>query len=166
MPFSKLLSGALNAGPTFLSQSWRRTDFDKGYKMRTELRRMIDVGILGMVNDHEASKEGAESPKTLHELANNIIAHPEKEKYRRFKINNPKIKKDIMEPKGVLEFAIKLRVMCPRLGNRMDIVQYTRQKKRILSVTMVCGNRTWRTCRNGLHFLVHDPALTYESSML
>ncbi|KAK0448901.1 uncharacterized protein EV420DRAFT_1483320 [Desarmillaria tabescens] len=84
------------------------TDFDKGYKMRTEVRRMIDVGILGMVNDHEASKEGVASLKTLLKLANNIIVHPEEEKFRRFKINNPRIKKEIMDPKGVLEFAIKM----------------------------------------------------------
>ncbi|KAK0433026.1 hypothetical protein EV421DRAFT_2023708 [Armillaria borealis] len=84
------------------------TDFDKGYQMRTELRRMIDVGILGMVNDHEASKEGVASLKTLLRLANKIIDNPDKEKYQRFKINNPTIKKDIMQPKGVLEFAIKM----------------------------------------------------------
>ncbi|PBK65498.1 hypothetical protein ARMSODRAFT_1087398 [Armillaria solidipes] len=84
------------------------TDFDKGYQMRTELRRMIDVGILGMVNDHEASKEGVVSLKTLLRLANKIIDNPDKEKYQRFKINNPTIKKDIMQPKGVLEFAIKM----------------------------------------------------------
>ncbi|KAK0226686.1 hypothetical protein IW262DRAFT_783150 [Armillaria fumosa] len=84
------------------------TDFDKGYQMRTELRRMIDVGILGMVNDHEASKEGVASLKTLLELASNIIDNPEKEKFQRFKMNNPKIKKVIIEPKGVLQFAIQM----------------------------------------------------------
>lgn len=103
------------------------TDFDKGYQMRTELRRMIDVGILGMVNDHEASKEGVaslkviatdtpaidradNSSKTLLKLANKIIENPDNEKYQRIKINNPTIKKDIMEPKGALEFAIKVCV--------------------------------------------------------
>ncbi|KAK0222751.1 hypothetical protein EDD85DRAFT_860959 [Armillaria nabsnona] len=84
------------------------TDFDKGYQMRTELRRMIDVGILGMVNDHEPSKEGVASLKTLLKLANKIIENPDNEKYQRIKINNPTIKKDIMEPKGALEFAIKM----------------------------------------------------------
>ncbi|KAK0212171.1 hypothetical protein DFS33DRAFT_1376667 [Desarmillaria ectypa] len=84
------------------------TDLDKGYKMCTDLRRMIDVGILGMVNDHEASKEGVASLKTLLKLANNIIAHPEEEKFRRFRINNPRIRKDIVEPKGVLKFPIKM----------------------------------------------------------
>ncbi|KAK0471544.1 hypothetical protein IW261DRAFT_834365 [Armillaria novae-zelandiae] len=84
------------------------TDFDKGYTMRIELRRMIDVGILGMVNDHEASKECVASLKTLLKLANNIIDNPEDEKFQRFKMNNPKIKKDIIEPKGVLQFAIKM----------------------------------------------------------
>ncbi|PBK82243.1 hypothetical protein ARMGADRAFT_740969 [Armillaria gallica] len=86
------------------------TDFDKGYQMRTELRRMIDVGILGMVNDHEASKEGVASLKTLLKLADKIIENPDNEKYQRIKINNPTIKKDIMEPKGALEFAIKVCV--------------------------------------------------------
>ncbi|KAK0493193.1 hypothetical protein EDD18DRAFT_1465049 [Armillaria luteobubalina] len=84
------------------------TNFDKGYQMRNELRRMIDVGILGMVNNHEASKEGVASLKTLLELANNIIDNPEKEKFQRFKMNNPKIKKVIIEPKGVLQFAIQM----------------------------------------------------------
>ncbi|SJL14152.1 uncharacterized protein ARMOST_17607 [Armillaria ostoyae] len=84
------------------------TDFDKGYQMRTELRRMIDVGILGMINDHEASKEGVASLKTLLKLANKIIENPDNEKYQRIKINNPTIKKDIMEVKGALEFAIKM----------------------------------------------------------
>ncbi|KAK0196143.1 hypothetical protein F5146DRAFT_1028687 [Armillaria mellea] len=84
------------------------TDFDKGYQMRTELRRMIDVGILGMVNDHEASKEGVASLKTLLRLANKIIENPDNEKYQRIKINNPTIKMDIVDPKGALEFAIKM----------------------------------------------------------
>ncbi|RDX55622.1 hypothetical protein OH76DRAFT_1397015 [Lentinus brumalis] len=38
----------------------------------------------------------------------NILAHPEEEKYRRFKINNDHIKSKIVEPKGSMELVMDL----------------------------------------------------------
>ncbi len=38
-------------------------------------------------------------------LAENIIEHPDEEKYQRFKSTNPTIKRLLVDPKGTIEYA-------------------------------------------------------------
>jgi len=52
--------------------------------------------------------------QTLGMLATNIIDHPDEEKYHRFKPTNTAIRKKIVDPKGTLEYAVEVRVVCFR----------------------------------------------------
>ena len=49
------------------------------------------------------------SRQTLLKLAENILEHPDEEKYQKFKTTNPTIKKLLVDPKGTLEYARAVR---------------------------------------------------------
>ncbi|KAI0723312.1 hypothetical protein C8Q76DRAFT_794269 [Earliella scabrosa] len=78
--------------------------FDEEHDLRQAFRKRIDRDILG----GNSPKSAIESLKTVLQLAQNILAHPEEDKYRRFRINNERIKRTVMEPKGVLQLVNEL----------------------------------------------------------
>jgi len=65
---------------------------------------MIDPGIT-RPNSKEQTRS---SLKILHTIATNLLKEPENEKYKQFKTHNPVIKKNLIEAKGALEYAIEL----------------------------------------------------------
>ncbi|CCM01579.1 uncharacterized protein FIBRA_03639 [Fibroporia radiculosa] len=89
------------------------TPFGANHERRQEFRRMIDPGIL-RPNSSELALQSLQILKTL---AENILAHPDEEKYRKFKPTNSKIKTLLVEPKGTLEYAVAL-------GFRPDVVDF------------------------------------------
>ncbi|KAL6309529.1 hypothetical protein BKA93DRAFT_757832 [Sparassis latifolia] len=80
------------------------TSFDHNHEKRQEFRRLIDPGILRP----NAREIALEALQTLKQLADNIIKHPNDEKYYKFKPTNSKIKHLLVEPKGTLEYAVAL----------------------------------------------------------
>ncbi|KAI0750812.1 hypothetical protein C8Q80DRAFT_1154022 [Daedaleopsis nitida] len=78
--------------------------FDGNHEKRQEFRRMVDPGIMR----HNPRHVALESLQTLLKLAENIIAHPNEEKYQKFKPTNPTIKRTLVEPRGTLEYAVAL----------------------------------------------------------
>ncbi|TFK91799.1 hypothetical protein K466DRAFT_659744 [Polyporus arcularius HHB13444] len=78
--------------------------FDEEWDLRQAFRRRIDRDIL----EGNSPKVAIESLKTVLRLTRNILAHPEEEKYRRFKINNDHIKSKIVEPKGTMKLVMDL----------------------------------------------------------
>ncbi|KAF8655232.1 hypothetical protein AX16_003138 [Volvariella volvacea WC 439] len=74
------------------------------HEQRQKFRRLIDPGIV-----RPNSKEQAlSSLKTLSLIAENLLREPDNLKYQRFKPTNSVIKRDLMDPKGALEYAIEL----------------------------------------------------------
>ncbi|TFK75875.1 hypothetical protein BDN72DRAFT_831312 [Pluteus cervinus] len=71
---------------------------------RQKFRRLIDPGIIRP----NAKDQAMSSLKTLYKIAENLIHEPENPKFRRFKPTNSIIKRDLMDPKGTLEYAIEL----------------------------------------------------------
>ena len=57
-------------------------------------------------------------------LSENIINHPEEEKYHRFKPTNTAIRKKIVDPKGTLEYAVEVRVTSAPLCFIPSLAQY------------------------------------------
>ncbi|RPD67157.1 hypothetical protein L226DRAFT_129438 [Lentinus tigrinus ALCF2SS1-7] len=78
--------------------------FDEEWSLRQDFRRRIDREII----QGNKPKVAIGSLKMVLRLARNILANPEEDKYRRFKITNCHIKSTIMEPKGVLELMMDL----------------------------------------------------------
>ncbi|KAL1680049.1 hypothetical protein EV122DRAFT_262995 [Schizophyllum commune] len=75
-------------------------DHDKRQKMR----RMIDPGIV-----RPNSKEQAlASMKILLTIADNLIKEPENPKYQQFKPTNNTIKRNLVDVKGALEYAVEV----------------------------------------------------------
>ncbi|KAA1466399.1 hypothetical protein DENSPDRAFT_766935 [Dentipellis sp. KUC8613] len=78
--------------------------FDADHEKRQEFRRLIDPGIL-RVNRKE---QALASLQTLLTIAENIIREPDNPKFKQFKPTNSRIKRDLVDPKGALEYAIAL----------------------------------------------------------
>ncbi|KAI0774281.1 hypothetical protein C8Q74DRAFT_822727 [Fomes fomentarius] len=74
-------------------------EFDEEHDLRQAFRRRIDREIL----EGNRSAVAIESLKVVLRLARNILGDPENPKYRRFRINNERIKRTVMSPKGVLQ---------------------------------------------------------------
>ncbi|PFH52755.1 hypothetical protein AMATHDRAFT_73885 [Amanita thiersii Skay4041] len=71
---------------------------------RQAFRRMIDPGIM-----RPNSKEQAMSSlKTLLTIAENLIREPNNAKFKQFKPTNTIIKRELVDPKGTLEYAVEL----------------------------------------------------------
>ncbi|KAI0053537.1 hypothetical protein FA95DRAFT_1552024 [Auriscalpium vulgare] len=78
--------------------------FDEHYAMRIEFRRLVEPGIM-----RPNSKEVAMSSlRTLSMIAENLIREPDNAKFRQFKPTNSIIKRDLVDPKGALEYAVAL----------------------------------------------------------
>ncbi|KAG8987194.1 hypothetical protein FRB94_011277 [Tulasnella sp. JGI-2019a] len=73
----------------------------KEHDQRQHFRRLVDPGIIR--HNNEATSEA--SIKCLATICQNILDHPEEAKYRRFKTTNNRIKAEIVEVKGGLEYA-------------------------------------------------------------
>ncbi|EPT03800.1 hypothetical protein FOMPIDRAFT_1022340 [Fomitopsis schrenkii] len=88
-------------------------EFEQLRDKRQEFRRLIDPGILRP----NARELAIEALITLKTLAENILAHPGEDKYKRFKPTNTKIKKVLVDPKGTLEYAVAM-------GFRPEVVDF------------------------------------------
>lgn len=78
--------------------------FGANYAKRIEFRRLVDPGIV-----RPNSKEVAlRSLHTLSKIAENLLREPDNSKYRQFKPTNTIIKRDIVDPKGALEYAVAM----------------------------------------------------------
>jgi len=78
--------------------------FDANHDKRIEFRRLVDPGIM-----RPNSKEAAlNSLRTLSTIAENLLREPNNPKFRQFKPTNTRIKRDIVDPKGSLEFAVAM----------------------------------------------------------
>ncbi|KAF8639673.1 hypothetical protein AX17_000937 [Amanita inopinata Kibby_2008] len=76
----------------------------RDHERRQTFRRLIDPGIV-----RPNSKEQATSSlNTLLEIAENLIREPNNPKFRQFKPTNLRIKRELIDPKGTLEYAIEL----------------------------------------------------------
>jgi len=74
------------------------------HEKRQKFRRLLDPGIT-----RPNSKEQAlSSLKTLLAITENLLREPNNPKFRQFKPTNSIIKRDLVDPKGALEFAIEL----------------------------------------------------------
>ncbi|KAF9057603.1 hypothetical protein BJ165DRAFT_1421752 [Panaeolus papilionaceus] len=71
---------------------------------RQLFRRLIDPGIVRPNPKEQASR----SLKILLTISENLIKEPGNPKYQKFKPTNSIIKRDLVEPKGALEYAIEM----------------------------------------------------------
>ncbi|CAL1700664.1 unnamed protein product [Somion occarium] len=97
--------------------------FDEHHEKRQEFRRLIDPGILRPNPRHVA----LESLDILLKLAENIIKHPDEDKYLRFKPTNAKIKQYLVDPKGTLEYAVALGFR-PQVENFQPYYAFNKRK--------------------------------------
>ncbi|KAG6831597.1 hypothetical protein H0H92_009070 [Tricholoma furcatifolium] len=76
------------------------------HERRQSFRRLIDPGIVRP----NSKDQVVASLKTLLTIAENLLREPENAKYQQFKPTNAIIKKNLMDPKGALEYAIEVPV--------------------------------------------------------
>ncbi|KZT71571.1 hypothetical protein DAEQUDRAFT_724105 [Daedalea quercina L-15889] len=88
-------------------------EYEETRDKRQEFRRLIDPGILRP----NARELAIESLLTLKTLAENIVAHPNEDKFKKFKPTNSKIKRVLVDPKGTLEYAVAM-------GFRPEVVDF------------------------------------------
>ncbi|KZV75162.1 hypothetical protein PENSPDRAFT_624931 [Peniophora sp. CONT] len=98
---------AANVAPTFDA-------FDEDYEKRTEFRRMVEPGIM-RPNTREVALRSLKVCisalaliGTLSTLAQNLLKDPDNEKFQSFKTTNTVIKRDLLDPKGTLEYAVEM----------------------------------------------------------
>ncbi|KAI0254900.1 hypothetical protein BJV78DRAFT_1183767 [Lactifluus subvellereus] len=78
--------------------------FDANHTKRIEFRRLVDPGIV-----RPNSKEVAlRTLHTLSTIAENLLREPDNPKFRQFKSTNTIIKRDLVDPKGALEYAVAM----------------------------------------------------------
>ncbi|TDL29741.1 hypothetical protein BD410DRAFT_780223 [Rickenella mellea] len=80
------------------------TQFGHEREMRQNFRRLLDPGIL-RPNSTEVAYG---SIKTLVLLSENLLREPENPKYLQFKTTNSVIKKNLVDVKGAVEYAVAL----------------------------------------------------------
>ncbi|KAH8830519.1 hypothetical protein DL96DRAFT_1593260 [Flagelloscypha sp. PMI_526] len=73
-------------------------------ELRQKFRRLIDPGIVRPNSEEQARA----TIKILLTLAENLLREPDNKKYQRFKPTNTTIKKNLMDPKGAVEYAIEM----------------------------------------------------------
>ncbi|KAI6113649.1 hypothetical protein EV401DRAFT_2058634 [Pisolithus croceorrhizus] len=74
------------------------------YEKRQNFRRLIDPGIFRP----NSRDQTLSSLRTLLRIADNLLREPDNPKFQQFKPTNDIIKRQLMEPKGTLEYAIAL----------------------------------------------------------
>ncbi|KAI6047155.1 hypothetical protein EDC04DRAFT_2621963 [Pisolithus marmoratus] len=77
---------------------------EQEYERRLHFRRLIDPGIFRPNSRDQALA----SLKTLLKIANNLLREPDNPQFQQFKPTNDLIKRQLMDPKGTLEYAIAL----------------------------------------------------------
>ncbi|KAI9513201.1 hypothetical protein F5148DRAFT_280415 [Russula earlei] len=102
------LERRLNRSATEIASSTQQEQesqaFYANHDKRTEFRRLVDPGIM-----RPNSKEVAlRSLRTLSMIAENLLCEPDNPKFRRFKPTNSIIKRDLINPKGALEYAVAM----------------------------------------------------------
>ncbi|KAI9063238.1 hypothetical protein FKP32DRAFT_1592694 [Trametes sanguinea] len=80
------------------------TNHDSEWTVRQEFRKRIDRDILAT----NSPKEAIESLEAVLSLAENILTQPDAPKFRRFRVRNERIKRVIVQPKGVLQLVVDL----------------------------------------------------------
>jgi len=78
--------------------------FDENHAKRIEFRRLVDPGIVRPNSKDVAMR----SLRTLSTIAENLLREPDNPKFRQFKPTNTIIKRDIVDPKGALEYAVAM----------------------------------------------------------
>ncbi|KAF9453065.1 hypothetical protein P691DRAFT_802444 [Macrolepiota fuliginosa MF-IS2] len=71
---------------------------------RQAFRRLVDPGITRPNSKEQASS----SLKTLLTIAENLLREPENPKFKQFKSTNSVIQRELMGPKGAIEYAIEM----------------------------------------------------------
>ncbi|KAG6890353.1 hypothetical protein C0992_002178 [Termitomyces sp. T32_za158] len=74
------------------------------HERRQAFRRLIDPGIV-RPNPRE---QAVASLKTLLTIAENLLREPDNSKFQQFKPTNTVIKRNLVDPKGTLEYAIEV----------------------------------------------------------
>jgi len=74
------------------------------HEKRQKLRRLLDPGITRPNSKEQALK----SLKTLLTITENLLREPDNPKFQQFKPTNSIIKRDLVDAKGALEFAVEL----------------------------------------------------------
>jgi len=74
------------------------------HEKRQKFRRLLDPGITRPNSREQAFS----SLKTLLAITENLLREPNNPKFQQFKPTNSIIKRDLVDPKGALEFAIEL----------------------------------------------------------
>ncbi|KAF9567320.1 hypothetical protein CPC08DRAFT_814195 [Agrocybe pediades] len=102
------------------------------HERRQKFRRLIDPGIT-----RPNSKERAlASLKTLLTICENLIREPDNPKYQQFKPTNSVIKRELVDPKGALEYAIELGFR-PEVINFQPYYTFQRQHEESLRIGAV-----------------------------
>ncbi|KIJ56665.1 hypothetical protein M422DRAFT_22814 [Sphaerobolus stellatus SS14] len=78
--------------------------FQQERDLRQSFRRLLDPGIMRGLE----KKTALASIKTLLTIAENLLNHPENEKFHQFKPTNTIIKRNLVEVKGALEYAVEM----------------------------------------------------------
>ncbi|KAJ7283621.1 hypothetical protein C8J57DRAFT_1293078 [Mycena rebaudengoi] len=74
------------------------------HELRQKFRRLIDPGILRP----NAEQQAVNSLKTLLTISENLLREPDNPKFRSFKPTNTIVKKNLIDPKGTVEYAREL----------------------------------------------------------
>ncbi|KAJ7781208.1 hypothetical protein B0H16DRAFT_1497439 [Mycena metata] len=74
------------------------------HELRQKFRRLIDPGILRRNPENQALA----SLKTLLTICENILREPDEPKFQKFKPTNSLIKRNLIDPKGTVEYAREL----------------------------------------------------------
>ncbi|KAI0282294.1 hypothetical protein BGY98DRAFT_912412 [Russula aff. rugulosa BPL654] len=80
--------------------------FDANHAKRTEFRRLVDPGIM-RPNSKEVALRSLRV-NTLSTIAENLLREPDNPKFCQFKPTNTIIKRDLVNPKGALEYAVAM----------------------------------------------------------
>jgi len=76
----------------------------KEHERRQKFRRLIDPGIIRP----NPKEQAMSSMNTLLKIADNLKREPDNPKFKRFKTTNAYIKRDLVDPKGALEYAVEM----------------------------------------------------------
>ncbi|KAJ7095419.1 hypothetical protein B0H15DRAFT_112395 [Mycena belliarum] len=87
-------------GPSPLELQFSGAEHD----LRQKFRRLIDPGILRP----NPKAQALQSLKTLLLISDNLLRESDNPKYQRFKPTNSLIKRDLIDPKGTVEYAREL----------------------------------------------------------
>ncbi|KAJ7507845.1 hypothetical protein B0H11DRAFT_2185404 [Mycena galericulata] len=74
------------------------------HELRQKFRRLIDPGILRP----NPAAQALASLKTLQTIAENLLREPDNAKFQQFKPTNSLIKRNLMDPRGTVEYAREL----------------------------------------------------------